>query len=328
MTNHENFMIRALELAADAYGQTSPNPLVGAVVVKNGKIIGEGYHKKAGGPHAEVVALRKAGGRAKGADLYVTLEPCCHYGRTPPCTDLIIKVGVSRVIYGMQDPNPQVGGNGFKKLKKAGINVIGPVLKEPCMKMNRPYSKWMMTGLPYITAKIAITMDGKIADSKGDSKWISNKKSREYSHWLRAGSDVVMVGEGTYKKDKPKLNVRLPAYHGKQPVPMCVSTGLSLRAKRSNLLKKVDLKKLLKELGSAGFQSVLVEGGSQLHSELFKKGLVDYVVVFIAPKLLGGGAKNWLGDIGRNSIGKTLNLIPEHSFMLDGDVVIECLAGK
>lgn len=303
------FMRRAVELAFKGSGQTSPNPTVGAVIVKNGKIIAEGYHKGAGLPHAEINALRKAGKKANSADIYVTLEPCCHFGKTPPCTNAIIKAGIKRVFFGMKDPNPIVSGNGIKKLKKAGIKVFGPILEERCQSLNQPFIKWIKTGVPYITAKIAITLDGKIADAKGDSKWISNEKSRSYAHVLRSMNDIVMVGANTFKKDKPKLNVRLKGYKGKQPIPMVVSTR--------------NLKKLVKELGLAGFQSILVEGGGKLQTNLLKNKLIDYIVVFITPKILGGKAKNWIGDIGISSIKKILNIRPDYIFTLGDDIVLE-----
>lgn len=314
----ETFLQQAITLGLKAYGQTSPNPLVGAVVVKNAKVVGFGYHKKAGMPHAEVIALRKAGSRARNADLYVNLEPCCHIGRTPPCTDTMIKAGIKRVFFGMVDPNPKVSGKGLKALKKAGIKCIGPILENECRKINRAYIKWITTGMPYVTAKIAITLDGKIADANGDSKWITNEQSRRYAHWLRAGNDAVMVGAGTFKKDRPRLNVRLPGYHGKQPVPIVVSLrGVRRSGRRSNPVN------LLRSLGSAGFQSILCEGGSKLHSALFKAGLVDEVIIFIAPKLLGEGAKNWLGNIGRKTLKNPFNILINKVFLLGDNVVIE-----
>ena len=305
------FIQRCLHLALQAYGQTSPNPMVGAAIVKNGKIIAEGYHKKAGQAHAEINALRKAGKRARGADLYVTLEPCCHFGKTPPCTDAIIKAGIRCVIYGMKDPNPKVSGHGLKILKSAGIKITGPVLENACIKLNQPFIKWITTGMPYVTAKIAVTLDGKIADAHGNSKWISNDASRRYAHYLRAGTDIVMVGAETARKDRPTLNVRLKGYKGKQPMPIVVGP------------KKVNLKKLLKELGAAGFQSIFVEGGGRLHSELIKNKLVDYFVVFVSPKLLGGDAVPWLNDIGRKTVNAPLQIVPEHVFMLGDNIVLE-----
>jgi diaminohydroxyphosphoribosylaminopyrimidine deaminase/5-amino-6-(5-phosphoribosylamino)uracil reductase len=306
-------MHRAIELALKGLGRTSPNPIVGACVVRNGKIVGEGFHKGAGLPHAEINALRKAKRKAQGADLYVSLEPCCHFGRTPPCTEAIIKAGIKRIIYGMKDPNPRIAGKGLKKLAVAGVKIIGPVLEKECKKINRPFIKWISTGLPYLTAKIAITLDGKIADFSGDSKWISNKNSLRYAHILRSRSDVIMVGSETFRKDRPRLNVRLPGYKGRQPVPIIVGSQN----------RKVNLKKLLLELGEAGFQSILVEGGGVLQTELINAGLIDYLIVFIAPKLLGAEGKNWIGNLGKRSIKQPIIFKTERSFMLGGDIVLE-----
>ena len=322
-TKHQRtrFMRRCIELAFKAYGQTSPNPMVGAVIVKNGEIISEGYHKKAGLPHAEINALRKAGKRAKGADLYVNLEPCCYFGRTPPCTDTIIKAGIKRVIYGMKDPNPKVAGKGLKILKKVGVKIVGTVIENSCKKLNLPFIKWITTGLPYVTVKIAVTLDGKIADYKGDSKWISNDTARRYAHWLRAGADIVMVGTETARKDNPRLNVRLPGYKGKHPLPIVVS--LRVPKGRGNLRRRVDLKKLFKELGAAGFQSILVEGGGQLHTELIKKHLVDYMIVVVCPKILGNRARPWINDLGKMPVDKSVLFKLENSFMLDDNIILE-----
>lgn len=314
MNAHEKYMQYALSLALKGLGQTSPNPTVGAVIVKNNHIVGSGWHKKAGLPHAEINALRAAGKKARGADLYVTLEPCCHFGRTPPCTDAIIKAGIKRVFYGMKDPNPKVADKGLKILKGAGIKIVGPILEDACIKLNRPFVKWITSGVPYVTAKIAITLDGKIADYKGNSKWISNEAARDYAHTLRAASDIVMVGAGTAKKDRPKLNVRLKGFRGKQPLPIVVGSKSG---------KRVNLKKLLQELGAAGFQSVLVEGGSELHTELIRQRLVDYIVVFIAPKLLGNKGLEWLRDMGRTPVSNPVRIIPEHIFTIGDNVVLE-----
>lgn len=311
------FMHRCLELALKGYGQTSPNPLVGAIIVRKGRVIAEGYHKKAGAPHAELNALRKAGKRARGADLLVNLEPCCHYGRTPPCTDAIIKAGIKRLFYGMKDPNPAVSGTGLKLLKKAGIKVVGPILEKECQKINEPFIKWMKTGMPHVTAKIALTLDGRIADFKGDSKWITNELAREYVHSLRAGVDIVMVGAETFRKDRPSLNVRLKGYKGKQPLPVIV--GLKGG-------KKVNLKKLLKELGSAGFQSILVEGGGKLHTELLKKNLIDRFVIFIAPKILGETGIPWIKDLGQLHIRKAYHLNLESISLFGDNIAIDGVA--
>lgn len=318
---HIRFMQRAIELAFKGYGLTSPNPMVGAVIVKNGRVIAEGFHKGAGLPHAEINALRKAGKKANFAKLYINLEPCCHFGRTPPCTDAIIKAGIKHVIYGMKDPNKMVSGEGIKKLKSAGIKITGPVMEDVCLKLNQPFVKWIKTGIPHVTAKIALTLDGKIADRYGDSKWISNKASRAYTHTLRAGVDVVMIGSDTAKKDKPRLNVRLPGYKGRQPIPIIV--GVNPPSPPLKKVSKVNLKKLLKELGQAGFHSILVEGGGKLHSEMLRQRLIDQLVVFISPKILGKPATEWIGNIGRRTIKNPIQITIEHSFMLGDNIVIE-----
>ncbi len=300
--------------ALNAYGQTSPNPTVGAVVVKAGKVLARGFHDGAGKPHAEIGALKKAGSKSKGATLYVTLEPCCHFGSTPPCTDAIIRAGIKRVVYGMLDPNPLISGEGIKRLRSGGIKIVGPVMEETCKKLNPAYIKWMKTGSPYVTVKIALTLDGKIADHNGDSKWITGEMSREYVHMLRSMHDVVMVGRKTYDKDKPKLNVRLPNYTGRQPLPMVVGD-------RSG--KRVDLKKLFKELGAAGFQSIMVEGGGELHSELLSLKMADRIVAFIAPKIFGGRAISWTGKVLVRKANRPVKIEPESVFSLGGDIVIE-----
>lgn len=311
---HSKFMHRAVELALRGYGLTSPNPMVGAVIVKGSRVIAEGYHKAAGRPHAEIDALRKAGKKAKGSTLYVNLEPCCHFGRTPPCVDAIIMARVAHVVYGMKDPNPLVAGKGIKKLRKAGIRITGPVLEDVCRRINEPFIKWVTTGIPFVTAKIALTIDGKTADFRGDSKWISNEISRTYVHRLRSGSDIVMVAAGTARKDRPKLNVRLPGYRGRQPIPLIV---------RNKNGKRANLKTLLRDLGKAGFQSILVEGGGRLHTELLKQSLIDRLIIFIAPKILGSHAKGWIRDIGKRRITEALNIRVERSFALGNDIVIE-----
>ncbi len=318
---HEQLIHRCLELALKGYGQTSPNPLVGALVVKKYRVIAEGYHKKAGAPHAEINALRKAGKRARGADLFVNLEPCCHYGRTPPCTDAIIKAGIKRLFYGMKDPNPSVSGTGLKHLKEAGIKVFGPILEKECQKINEPFIKWMKTGTPHVTAKIALTLDGRIADHKGNSKWITNELAREYVHRLRAGVDIVMVGAGTFRKDRPRLNVRLKGYKGKQPLPIVV--GLNPPSPPFKKRGEINLRKLLKELGAAGFQSVLVEGGGKLHTELLRKNLIDRFVIFIAPKIIGDTGIPWIRGMGRLPIQKAYHLDIESISLFGDNIAIE-----
>ena len=218
MKKHEHFMRRALSLAEKGAGKTSPNPLVGAVIEKNGKIVGEGYHKKAGLPHAEIEALRKAGKLAKGARMFVNLEPCCHYGKTPPCTDAIRASGIRQVVIGMRDPNPLVRGKGVRWLKKNGIEVIAGVLQKECKQINEIFFKYIRTQIPFVILKAAVSLDGKIATRLGESKWITGVPARRRVHELRQKIDAIMVGAGTVVKDDPLLTVRLSGRKSNQPV--------------------------------------------------------------------------------------------------------------
>ncbi|MFH0800031.1 MAG: bifunctional diaminohydroxyphosphoribosylaminopyrimidine deaminase/5-amino-6-(5-phosphoribosylamino)uracil reductase RibD, partial [Pseudomonadota bacterium] len=195
----------AIALALEGMGRTSPNPMVGAVIVKSDRIVGEGYHRRAGTPHAEVHALRDAGRASRGAEMYVTLEPCAHEGRTPPCVPAIVEAGIRRVFVGSRDPNPLVDGRGIRALKKAGVAVVERVLEESCRELNEAYNKFIVSGVPFITAKVALSLDGKIATSSGDSRWITNEACRLYVHRLRGQVDAVMVGSGTVRRDDPRL---------------------------------------------------------------------------------------------------------------------------
>lgn len=299
----EKYMRLAIALAKKAEGKTSPNPLVGAVLVKNGRIVGKGYHKKAGLPHAEVVALNNAGRRAKGATLYVTLEPCDHFGRTPPCAQAIIKSGIKNVVIGMKDPNPLNNGKGIRRLKSGGIKVRLAKLHNEAESINKPYIKFITKKLPYVTVKVAQSLDGKIATRTGDSKWISSEDSRRYVHMLREKTDAVMVGANTVIKDDPLLLSKTSK--GRQPARIIVdgNTKLPKKAKifstsgRSPVIlassvlgrnKKMDLTCLLKELAKSGIINILVEGGGHLISGLIENGLVDKMIIFIAPKVVGG----------------------------------------
>ena len=314
-------MRMAIGLAKKGEGNTSPNPLVGAVLVKNGKVIGRGYHKRAGLPHAEINAIRDAGARTQSAALYVTLEPCDHFGRTPPCTDAIIKSGIKEVIVGMKDPNPINNGRGIKKLKAHKIKTVVGVLGEKARSINKPYIKFITKNMPYVTIKVAESLDGKIATKTGDSKWITSRESRHYVHELRGKVDAVMVGVNTVIKDDPMLTNR--CFGKKQPVRIIVDTQsktpLSARIfsttgqsaliitaiKRSPLAKqyedkgakvlmvknkngRVDLKELLKILAKDGISHILVEGGGELTASLIEEKLVDKLLFFIAPKIIGG----------------------------------------
>jgi diaminohydroxyphosphoribosylaminopyrimidine deaminase/5-amino-6-(5-phosphoribosylamino)uracil reductase len=320
-TTDTKYMKRALTLARKGIGKTSPNPAVGCVVVKNGTIVGEGWHKKAGGPHAEIHALEMAGDAARGADVYVTMEPCCHTGKTPPCSEALIKAGVKRVIAGMSDPNPLVSGGGLAALKQAGIKTICGVLEEDCRNINLPFIKHVTTGLPYVTYKCAMTLDGNIATITGESRWISCEDSRKYVHRMRARSDAVMVGVDTVIADNPHLTVR--HVRGKNPLRVIVDTRLRtpesvivLSDKLSSktiiatteinprvhlrylkqgatiiiceeLDSRVSMKDLLQKLGAMGVQSIMLEGGSRLAGDMLQHDLLDELVFFVAPKIIG-----------------------------------------
>lgn len=291
MSNYEKYMRLAIKLAKKAEGMTSPNPIVGAVIVKNNKIIGTGYHKKCGLPHAEINALREAGPKAKGADLYVTLEPCDHYGRTPPCTGAIIASGIKKVVIAVKDPNPINNGRGVKKLRRNGIRVESGVLAEEAAAMNKPYIKFITKGLPYITIKVAQSLDGKIATRTGDSKWISSEDSRRYVHMLRGKVDAVMVGAKTILKDDPALLSN--SSKNKQPMRIIVAgkTKIPRSAKVFSTIDRspVIVAKSLKEaLSQKNVTSILVEGGGELIASLLEKGLVDKILIFIAPRIIGG----------------------------------------
>jgi len=319
----EKYMRLALKLALKAQGRTSPNPIVGAVIVKNGRVVGTGYHKKCGQAHAEVNAIRRAGKNAQGADMYVTLEPCNHFGRTPPCTDAIIASGIKTVIVGMTDPNPVNNGKGIRKLNRSGVKTVCGILREEAAAINRPFIKFITTALPYITVKIAETIDGKIATRTGDSRWITSEESRKYVHQLRKVSDAVMVGVNTVIRDDPMLLSK--SSKDEQPARIIVDSGLRTplksrifsntknsavviaTAKRPPSWKvkkyeergaliitagtkngKVDLAALAEILAGMGMINILAEGGGELSAGLLKYGLVDRFLFFIAPKIIGG----------------------------------------
>ena len=327
MTN-EFFMREALRIAHNAEGRTSPNPLVGAVVVRDGKIIAEGWHRQAGTPHAEIHALNMAGELSKGATLYVTLEPCSHFGRTPPCANAIVDAGIKKVFAAMSDPNPKVAGRGFEILKAAGVEVEVGLLQEEARRLNEIFIKWVTKNLPFVTLKFACSLDGKIATVGGDSQWISCVESRKFSHRLRDLNDAILVGVGTVLADNPSLTTRL--VEGKNPVRVIVDSNLKtpLNSKvvtekfsrtiiatttnappeKISALKnfgveiifagngeRVDLKFLMSELARREITSVLVEGGGTIHFSMLKEKLVDKIFAFVAPKLIGG--KNSLSAV-------------------------------
>lgn len=329
----------ALSLAAKAKGMTSPNPCVGAVVVKDGRIVGKGYHKYAGGPHAEVYALRQAGRKAKGATLYVSLEPCSHYGRTPPCVDAIVSAGIKRVVAAMKDPNPVNNGKGFAILRRNGIRVETGVLESEARKFNEEFVKFITKKIPFVTVKVAQTLDGKIATRTGDSKWISAEGAREFVHKLRSQADAIMVGANTVLIDDPLLTVRLKGRKIRQPLRVVLSgkSGIPPSARivhnkggRTMIIRpkgktgRVDIKRLLKELAGRGVTHVLIEGGGEVIASALKAKVVDKVYFFIAPKIIGGReAKTSVEGEGIGRIARAIGLKDMTSRNIGGDILIE-----
>ena len=331
------FMRMALRLARRGVGRTSPNPAVGAVVVRGGKVVGRGYHRAAGLPHAEVEAIRDAGPGVSGADLYVTLEPCCHVGRTGPCTEAILSAGIRRVAAAMRDPNPLVSGRGISTLRRAGLIVAVGLLEEEARLLNRPYSRWIDSGKPYVTLKLAMSLDGQIAASDGTSRWISSEASRRMVHRMRAESDAVLVGGTTFREDDPLLTSRIPG--GRDPRRIILTsrlTGLAGRrlfsrgkgeivfvcrrgvsgaavnrvvALGARVLRlpardgRISAGIFLKALGNEGVTSLLVEGGGRTAGWLVSAGAVDRIVFFLAPLLLGEGIRAIAGYRARSIAG-------------------------
>lgn len=337
-------MARALELAAAGRGAVEPNPLVGCVVVRGAEIIGEGWHRAFGGPHAEIEALAVAGPRAAGATLVVTLEPCCHHGKTPPCVEAILAAGISRVVFAHRDPFPQVAGAGAARLRAAGIEVVEGVLAEEAMRLNAPYLKRVASGLPWVIAKWAMTLDGKLATRTGASRWISGPAARRLAHDLRGRVDAVVVGRGTVAADDPLLIARPPgprvatrvvlASRGALPdgcrllatareAPLLVALGPEAPASEVERLNRLGCEtfccraasyaerwqELLAELGRRSMTNVLVEGGRQVLGTLFDQRTIDEVHVFVAPLLLGGEeAPSPLGGVGVPEIAAALTI--------------------
>ena len=303
-------MNRAWELALKGWGKTSPNPMVGALIVKSGKIIAEGYHHSCGNDHAEIDALKKAGVKAKGATLYVTLEPCGHTGRTPPCTQAIVKAGIKNVVAGALDPNKLNNGRSLKFLKRHGIETEQGLLADEIAHMNEAFNHWITTGRPFVTAKIAQTIDGKIAAPDGGSKWITSSFARDYAHRLRYGFDAIMVGINTVLKDDPRLRT-LPAKrvkkiildtHGKMPARAKLRQGAReedifvFTARNAPLYRgKIDLNWVLDYLGGKEITSVLIEGGGAVVGEALQRGLVNKMMIYTAPKFMGEGLQSLRG---------------------------------
>ncbi len=335
---NKNFMQKALAIAAKGQGRTSPNPMVGAVIVKGNKIIAEGYHRKAGTPHAEVAALKKAGAKAKGATLYINLEPCCHTDKkTPPCSKAIIKSGIKKAVIAMIDPNPKVSGRGIKELKNAGIETEVGIMGTEAKRLNKAFIKFITRKEPFVILKVAQSLDGKIATASGKSKWITSEEARKHVHKMRNEVDAVLVGINTVKKDNPSLTCRIQG--GRNPYRIIVDSRLQIPlnakvlkhkdgktilattrktpVKKINFLKKrgnkvlivkgragkvhpigqkappglsngVNLKALMKELGRLNIASLMIEGGSSINASALSSKIVDKIMFFISPKIIGG----------------------------------------
>jgi len=335
----EKYIRLALELAKKAKGMTSPNPCVGAVIVKDGRIVGKGYHRFAGGPHAEIYALRQAGKKAEGATMYVSLEPCSHYGRTPPCVDSIMKAGIRRVVAAMQDPNPLNDGKGLAALKEKGIKTGVGILGAEARRLNEDFIKYITKEMPFVTVKVAQSLDGKIATRSGDSKWITGEKSRRFVHKLRSEVDAVIIGARTLLKDDPLLTARLKGKKVKQPLRI-VLVGRTKVPPKARILNseggevliplpknkggRVDIRSLLKELAKREVTSVLIEGGGETIASAFEAGVVDKVCFFIAPKVIGGRqAPTSVEGRGVEKIGKAIRIKNMTSHKIGDDFLIE-----
>jgi len=325
MADEQFYMQMALKAAAQGRGYTSPNPMVGAVIVRDGRIVAQGYHQGAGQAHAEVNAIKNAGQLAQGATLYVTLEPCNHFGRTPPCTHKILESGLQKVVAAMLDPNPDVAGNGLQYLQQHGVEVLHGVCEAEAQQLNEAFIKYIVTKRPFVTAKCAATLDGYIAASSGDSKWVTGPHARRQVHQLRHGVDAILVGRGTVMQDNPSLTTRLENVASLDPIRIILDTHLSIPmdarvlhldsavktilvcapqaaqgTKAAQLRKyaeiiplelyhnQIDIDQLMKYLGTQGITSLLVEGGGQVLSSFFAADRIDKIVFFWAPKILGG----------------------------------------
>ncbi len=356
----ESYIKLTLEIAKKGIGNVSPNPFVGCVIIKNDRIIGAGFHEKFGENHAEINAITNAKEKVEGSTLYVNLEPCSHTGKTPPCVDKIIESKIKRVVIGTLDMNPLVSGSGVKKLKSAGVEVKVGALENECMELNKFFFKHITKNIPYVTLKAAQTIDGKIADLSGDSKWISSLSSRKFVHQLRAKYDAVLVGANTVIKDNPLLTVRLA--EGRNPKRIVIDTSLKLKtdrkifvnnkdknlivvASKNSAVKKRKIKKLcaldidiiftkvdefgkinflslLKELSKRGISSVLVEGGGAVYTTFITKKLFDDILLFISPKILGGGLPV-VGDLKIKTIGKAVKVKVEKVEKCGDDIFVE-----
>lgn len=353
----ESYLRMARRLARKAEGRTSPNPIVGAVLVRKGKVVGTGYHQFAGGDHAEIAALKRAGANARGATLYITLEPCSHQGRTPPCTKALIGAGIQHVVAGMRDPNPLVAGRGFQQLRRAGINVRVGLLEAECRALIEPFSKFITRQLPFVTLKLAATLDGKIATVSGDARWISNAESRRRVHRLRNQVDAVLVGVGTVRADDPQLTCRIPG--GRNPwrivldsrlrIPISaqvlrqrdrqktiIATSTAASPAKARAIEalgakvwrlptrqdKVSWLPLLKRLASIGIMSVLIEGGASVAASALKEKIIDKIIFVYAPKIVGGDGRVMLDGLGIERMQRSIPVKKLQVKKSDGDLIV------
>jgi len=356
--NDEHWMRRALRLAEKGRGKSSPNPMVGAVLVKDSRVVGEGYHAKAGEAHAEIIALERAGEEARGATLYLNLEPCAHYGKTPPCAPRVVQGGVKRVVVGMEDPNPLVKGKGIEILRGACLDVDIGILEKDCRRLNEAFCKYILQKVPFVILKVAATLDGKIAARNGDSKWISGEASRRLVHRLRNQVDGILVGIGTVLRDDPYLTTRIRG--GKDPyrivldsrlrIPeesnvigtspskaIIAATELAPREKLEKLEKRgvrilifdskegrVDLRSCLSKLGEMEITSLLVEGGSHINGSFLDEGLIDKLILFLSPRVIGDQqAPGIFGGRGVSSLQQAVGLREMRMKKVGEDVFLE-----
>lgn len=348
-------MAEAIRLARLGLGRTSPNPAVGALLVRSGRIVGRGYHRRAGEPHAEIVALRQAGRRARGATLYVNLEPCCHVGRTGPCVEAVIGAGCRRVVVGTLDPNPLVHGRGLVRLRRVGLRTKTGVLAEECRKLNEDFEKYITTGLPFVVLKLAVTLDGRIATASGDSKWVTGPQARRRVHEMRNRFDAVLVGSETVRRDDPRLTCRIPG--GRNPLRVVLDGRLrspesarvfsarsggvllytlahesekAVRLRRRGVVvrrgggdRRGSLHRVLRSLAREGVKSVLVEGGGRVAARALRERLVDGVSLFVALKLLGGDARPALGTLALRRMKDAISLRGVRIERVGEDLLIE-----
>ena len=336
----EKYMRLALRLALRGAGRTSPNPMVGAVLVRGGRVVATGYHRQAGRDHAEIVALKRAGQKARGATLYLNLEPCDHYGKTPPCTQSLIRAGIRKVVAGMVDPNPLVSGKGIRRLRRAGVRVDVGLLEKECRRLNEAFVKYVTRGVPFVHLKLALSLDGRIATATGDSRWITGPASRKVVHRLRNRVDAVVVGIGTVLADNPRLTCRVPGgrdpwrivldsrlripltahlLRERSPQKTIVVTGPDALPRKVRAIQKrgavvwsfrlrrnrISFDSVLKRLAQMGLMAVMIEGGAKTATAALQEGVVDKIIFFYAPKLIGGDGKPAIEGLEIKEIGRS-----------------------